>query len=73
METFKNIRPGDWVTFLNYAGMSLRGPEYRRRRAKAVLCFDTHVTCNAGGRHGIPVVVDARNYISHRAAKRGAK
>ena len=63
MNTFRNIRPGDVVTYSTPQGQT------GRARAQMFLCFPAHVVCNAGGRYGRPVVVNATNYVSHRAGK----
>lgn len=62
MDNFKNIEPGDRVTYRTPQGQTRIG------RAVRYLCFASHVVIDVG--RGIPVVVDERNYIGHRPAKR---
>lgn len=65
--SFKGITPDSKVTFRQYAGMGLRGPEYRTATKKVVslLIFDDHVV--VGG--GFGTVVDDSNYIRHSSPK----
>ena len=60
--SFKNIRAGDRVKFLDYAG----GNTFVERiaRVNPLLIFPDHVVVNHGGR-----VVNSSNYISHITPK----
>lgn len=70
---FNDIEPGDKVTIMAYAGMSLKGAEYKPRTGKAVIVtranpYDhespvTHVTLNMGGRYGMPAVATPDNFV----------
>ena len=64
-----DIRPGDTVEFLNYAGMGRGGPEYKPKRGRAVMKGDYGWVLNAGGAHGTPAIVDGKNFL--RIVKRG--
>jgi hypothetical protein len=68
MDTFNGIKGGDIV---RYRPSRMSFPDcdprtWRDVRAQRLLCFPTHVVCDAG--NGRPVVVDADNYVSHRSA-----
>ncbi len=56
------VRPGEQVKYLAYAGMGLKGPEYKVKSGRAVMVFPDRIVLNGGGRHGTPVVVTAANY-----------
>lgn len=56
------IRPGETVKYQAYAGMGLKGPEYKLKSGRAVMVFPDRIVLNGGGRHGIPVVVTAANF-----------
>lgn len=58
------VRPGQMVRYQAYAGMGLKGPEYRVKSARAVMVFPDRIVLNGGGRHGTPVVVTAANYCA---------
>lgn len=55
---FNGIRPGDKVTYLDSNGNA--------RTGVARIVADTHVTVNAGGRYGTPVVVTLATLASHK-------
>ena len=59
--TFRNIAPGDVVTYRTPQGQTRQG------RAQRLLCFASHVVCDRG--NGQPVVVNADNYVSHKSRK----
>lgn len=63
--SYKGIKPGDKIKFKQYAGLGLKGPEYRDAVAKVnpLLIFDEHVVVNVGGKHGTPQVVDGSNFV----------
>jgi hypothetical protein len=61
--SFKDLRPGDWVTFLRPAGRSVRGQDWARATGKVVFAFRDHVTLNCGGRYGTPAVVTEENFL----------
>lgn len=63
---FQNIKPGDKVRYLRYAGHGKDGPQYKSKVAKVspLLIFPTHVIVNEGGRYGSPYVVDAKNFLA---------
>lgn len=67
--TYKNLSPGDRVTFKAYNGLGRNGPEYVNKTAKVLryLTFPSHVVV-ACGPNG--TVVNDSNYISHREASR---
>lgn len=67
MPTFQSIRAGDRVRYTDAHGATRTGT------ACPLLLFPAHVVVNAGGRHGRPVVVDHRNYVSHVATRRAYK
>lgn len=69
-KTFMGIRPGQFVNYLRHAGTGLNGPEYKRARGKVVMAFSQHVVVNAGGRYGIPQVVDDNNYLPNKRKNR---
>ena len=60
--SYKGIKPGDRVKFKQYAGMGLKGPEYKEAVAKVnpLLIFDEHVVVNYGNNGQ---VVNAKNFI----------
>lgn len=60
--TFENIKAGDKVTFWQYAGRGLKGPEYKRETSKVIpfLIFDSHVVVACGN---CGQVVDEGNFI----------
>ena len=66
---FSDIRPGDTVEFLNYAGMGRGGPEYKPKRGRVVMRGDYGWVLNAGGAHGTPAIVDTKNFL--RIVKKG--
>lgn len=55
--TFKNIQPGDRVTYRTPQGQTCFGT------AQRLLCFPTHVVVDRG--RGQPQVVNERNYVMH--------
>lgn len=59
---FKDIKAGDKVKYRAYAGMGLKGPEYKIKIAKVnpLLIFAHHVVVNAGD---IPQVVNEQNFV----------
>lgn len=63
--SFMNLKGGDRVEFRQYAGLGLKGPEYKNRVAKVqrLLVFDDHVIVNLGGPYGTPGLVDASNFV----------
>lgn len=61
--SFAGKRPGDRVTFLRFAGLGRRGPEFKPAAGKVVMAFASHLVLNMGGRYGTPAVVDAKNFI----------
>ena len=61
MATLHNIRPGDRVTILT--------PQGQRVSGRAVLCYAGHITCNAGGRYGRPIVATADNIVRIQPAR----
>lgn len=68
-EQFESIEPGDKVTFLQYAGMGLKGPEYKQKTAPAMqyLCCQKSrgtVVVNLGGKFVSPGVVTLMNFVS---------
>lgn len=69
--SFKNIQPGQRVKFRQYAGLGLKGPEYKQAVApvNALLIFDDRVVVNVGGKFGRPQVVNAENFIAVVGAK----
>lgn len=70
MTYFKGINPGDSVQYMARIGMDRRGrPEFAPRRGKALklLCFTDHVVVANRGK--LPIVVDAWNYLGHRAGR----
>lgn len=72
MAAFNNLRPGDTVTYMGYAGRGLRGPGYKQASGRVVLVFPEHVVLNTGGRYGRPQVVDADNFVAARRKGRKA-
>lgn len=62
--TFKGIQPNDTIEFLQPNGIGRNGPEVKRARGRAVLCFPSHVVLNIGGRHGTPAVVTDDNFVA---------
>jgi hypothetical protein len=66
--TFMGIRPGDRVALQVPNGIGRYGQEYKTVSGRAVMCFDTHVVVNLGGRYGTPGVVTEDNYVNHRKA-----
>ncbi len=57
--SFKNIQPGDRVTFVTPQGQERHGV------AVPLLIFPDRVVVNTGGRHGSPAVVNERTYVRH--------
>lgn len=64
MNTFNNLRPGKRIRYLLPSGKGRNGPEYKEHTGRVVMVFPHHVVCNGGGRHGIPHVVDANNFVA---------
>ena len=52
------ISPGDWV--------QITTPHGGKRSGRVVFAYDTHVTINAGGKHGTPAVGNNTNIIQVR-------
>lgn len=73
-ELLDSIQAGDRVTFNRYAGLGLKGPEYKPATGTAqkflVQAQPGVVVLNMGGRHGTPACVTVDNIISVRK-KRG--
>jgi hypothetical protein len=62
MELLAALRPGDRATLLTAHGQEQSG--------RVVMKFATHAVLNLGGKHGKPGVVDARNIVRIKLAKR---
>lgn len=58
------IKPGQRVKYNAYNGLGLNGPEYTPKTGRATLVFPDRIVVNAGGRHGRPVVVTEKNFLS---------
>lgn len=58
-----HVRPGSLIEFLIPAGIGLNGQEWTKIRGKVLFQFGTHLTCNGGGKYGIPYVVDEENFL----------
>lgn len=63
--SYRNLKGGDRVRFLQPAGIGLKGQEWKERTAtvQPLLVFEDHVVVNLGGKYGTPAVVDDSNYI----------
>jgi hypothetical protein len=59
---WRGIAPGDTVHFTTPHGNPGKG--------KVVISKPDWVVVNAGGRYGIPKVVNENNYAAHRAGRR---
>ena len=59
---YKGLKPGDKVTYKKYAGMGLKGPEYKTATGKVLpmLVFKDHVVVS-GGQFGN--VVNDENFV----------
>lgn len=60
---FKNLRPGQRVTFLVPNGIGRNGQEWKKKTGRVVMVFDTHAVINGGGRFGTPHVVTDQNFV----------
>ena len=63
--SFQGIRPRDLVQYRTPQGQTGFG------RAQALLIFPSHVVVNRCGSNGQPVVVNERNYVSHKPSNFG--
>lgn len=68
MNTFKNLRVGQYVNYLIPNGLSIKNgqitQDWKLKRSRVVMAFENHVVVNGGGRFGNPRVVDENNYLS---------
>ena len=58
------IRPGDRVTILVYAGRGRDGAEWKPKSGKAVMRGSAGWVLNMGGRFGTPGIADERNIVA---------
>lgn len=61
--TFDNIKAGDRVTFMQYAGLGLRGPEFKPATGRAVMRGPAGWVLNMGGRYGTPAVCTPDKFV----------
>lgn len=60
---FGEITAGDRVTFMQYAGLSLSGPEFKPATGRAVMHSSAGWVLNMGGRYGTPAVCTPDKFV----------
>lgn len=70
-ELIRLAKPGDWVTFLRYAGLGRDGPEYKEARGRVVMARPgmPHLVLNCGGAHGTPAIASEKNIVAIKLPK----
>lgn len=66
-KTYRDLRPGMFVTYTIPNGLSIRDgktvQDWKKKRSKIVMAFENHVVVNGGGRYGTPYVVNDDNIL----------
>lgn len=59
---FEDIRPGDRIVLLVFAGLGRQGPTYRPKRGRVVMRGPAGWVVNTG-REACPVICDEGNFV----------
>lgn len=67
---FQNVKVGQTVTILVYAGRGRHGTEWKEKSGRVVIAGAEKLVLNMGGPHGTPGVATAENFVRVGRAKK---